>query len=49
MGKLEDKLEQDRRQKEWRLQCPYWKRVEESTSTLDSGSAGGQDMNTAKT
>ena len=41
---VKTKLEQDRRQKESRLRCPHWKRFEKLTSTLDSGSAGGQDV-----
>ena len=39
---VQGKPEQGRRQKESRPRRPYWKRVEEST--LDSGSAGGQDV-----
>ena len=52
--KFHSKPEQDRRQKESKPRRPHRKRVEESTSTLDSGSnvgltGGGQDVMTVTT
>ena len=57
--RLPIKPEQDRRQKESKPRRPHRKRVEESTSTLDSGSnvgltgggggGGGQDVMTVTT
>ena len=54
---ISTKPEQDRRQKESKPRRPHRKRVEESTSTLDSGSnvgltgggGGGQDVMTVTT